>query len=290
MESMKLLPNAWPEYQLIDSGEKEKLEQFGNILLIRPEPQALWHKSQPELWKNVHARYRRSTQGGGSWQIYQPIPDNWQIKWRNNIFLLKLTGFKHVGIFPEQLIHWEWLEQKLRSAHQSATPKILNLFGYTGASSIVAAQLGAQVTHVDASKDVVTWARQNAGVSGLSDAPIRWIVDDVVKFVKRELKRGNRYDGILLDPPKFGRGAQKEVWKIENDSILLLNLCKQLLSDSALFLVMNTYTTEISHQSFYNIFQQLAFADGKIESGELLIQSKLGKICLPTSIFVRWSS
>ena len=232
------------DYELLDCSAGEKLERWGDILLIRPDPQILWNtpKSHP-AWQTAHARYHRSQSGGGHWQTYRSVPSVWQIRYRNLTFNLKPMGFKHTGLFPEQAVNWDLMSSLLADRPGA---KVLNLFGYTGAATLACAAAGASVTHVDASKGMVAWAKDNAVASGLADKPIRWLVDDCVKFVKRELRRGNRYDGIVMDPPSYGRGPGGEVWKLEEQVFDLLELCQQLLSDAPVFFLLNSYTAGLS--------------------------------------------
>ena len=235
----------WKEYELLDASTGERLERFGNIILIRPDPQIIWatEKSHP-MWSQAHARYLRSRTGGGHWEEYKEIPPVWRIHYDAITLQLKTMGFKHTGVFPEQAVNWELIKQKIRAANREV--KILNLFAYTGAATLAAASAGAKVCHVDASKGMVSWARENAVVSGMKEKPIRWIVDDCIKFVQREIRRGNRYDGIIMDPPSYGRGPGGEIWKLEEELFSFVTMCKNLLSDDALFLLLNSYTTGLS--------------------------------------------
>lgn len=235
----------WKEYELIDASEGERLERWGKIILIRPDPQILWKtpKENP-LWRQAHARYHRSHTGGGQWERYRPIPDVWQIPYRSLRFHLKPMGFKHTGLFPEQAVNWDLMSGMIGEAGRPV--KVLNLFGYTGAATLACAAAGAQVTHVDASKGMVAWGKENAAESGLADKPIRWLVDDCEKFVQREQRRGNTYDGILMDPPSYGRGPGGEVWKLEDQIYTLISECSRLLSDNPLFFIVNSYTTGLS--------------------------------------------
>lgn len=232
------------DYQLLDASCGEKLEKWKDIILIRPDPQIIWktEKKHP-LWKNAHARYIRSNSGGGYWEKYKPIPDVWSVKFKNLTFNLKPMGFKHTGLFPEQAVNWDYAMQKLKNVENAS---VLNLFGYTGAASLACASVGAKVTHVDASKGMVLWAKDNAKASGLEDKPIRWLVDDCVKFVKREIRRNNKYQAIIMDPPSYGKGPSGEIWRLEDNIYELLQLCEQLLADDAVFFILNSYTTGLS--------------------------------------------
>ena len=240
----------WKDYELLDTSAGERLERWGEVILIRPDPQIIWNTpKQLALWKQAHARYRRSSTGGGAWQILKKVPPVWKISYGDLRFQLKTMGFKHTGVFPEQAVNWDWCAQKIRATREKDPGrelKVLNLFAYTGGATISAANAGANVTHVDASKGMVTWAKENAASSGLADAPIRWIVDDCVKFVEREIRRGNKYDAIIMDPPSYGRGPKGEIWKIEEKIHPFIKLCSQLLCDKPLFFLVNSYTTGLA--------------------------------------------
>ena len=235
----------WKDYELLDTSAGEKLERWGEVILIRPDPQIIWNTpKQLALWKQAHARYRRSSTGGGAWQILKKVPPVWKISYGDLRFQLKTMGFKHTGVFPEQAVNWDFTGNLIRNAPKPL--KVLNLFAYTGGATLACAQAGASVCHVDASKGMVAWARENAAVSGLSDRPIRWLVDDCIKFVQREQRRGNRYDGIIMDPPSYGRGPGGEVWKLEEQLFSLVELCRSILSPDAKFFLLNSYTTGLS--------------------------------------------
>ncbi len=235
----------WKDYELLDTSAGERLERWGEVILIRPDPQIIWNTpKQLALWKQAHARYRRSSTGGGAWQILKKVPPVWKISYGDLRFQLKTMGFKHTGVFPEQAVNWDFTGNLIRNAPKPL--KVLNLFAYTGGATLACAQAGASVCHVDASKGMVAWARENAAVSGLSDRPIRWLVDDCIKFVQREQRRGNRYDGIIMDPPSYGRGPGGEVWKLEEQLFSLVELCRSILSPDAKFFLLNSYTTGLS--------------------------------------------
>ena len=243
------LADHWKDYQVIDCSKGEKLERWGDYLLVRPDPQVIWDTPKTEKgWRTKNGHYHRSTKGGGEWEFFQ-LPEEWTIHYSLPIkkeltFHLKPFSFKHTGLFPEQATNWDWFSQLIYDATQKGrTVKVLNLFAYTGGATLAAAAAGAQVTHVDASKGMVTWAKENAVSSGLGDAPIRWLVDDCVKFVEREIRRGNHYDAISMDPPSYGRGPKGEIWKIEESIYPLVQLCKELLVDEPLFFLINSYTT-----------------------------------------------
>lgn len=235
----------WSDYELIDSSRGERLERWGDIILIRPDPQVIWNteRSNP-LWHNAHARYIRSNTGGGKWQVFKKIPDSWQIKYRDLAFNVKPMGFKHTGIFPEQAVNWDLASDIVRQSERQLN--ILNLFGYTGCATIACLKAGAKVCHVDAAKGMVNWAKENALSSGVADRPVRWIVDDCAKFVAREIRRGHRYDGIIMDPPSYGRGPNGEIWKLEERIYEFVELCSGVIADDAEFVILNSYTTGLS--------------------------------------------
>jgi 23S rRNA (cytosine1962-C5)-methyltransferase len=237
--------NKWQDYKLLDATDGYRLESWGGVILVRPDPQIVWkfEKKSP-MWEKAHAVYHRSSKGGGEWEYRKKFPAEWNIKYDNMTFKVTPTGFKHTGIFPEQATNWD--EYAKMIAKENRELNILNLFGYTGGATLACAAAGAKVCHVDASKGVVAWGRENQQLSGLGDKPIRWIVDDCIKFVQREIRRGNKYDGIIMDPPSYGRGPNGEVWKLEDNIFQLLDLCSQILSDDPLFVAVNSYTTGVS--------------------------------------------
>jgi 23S rRNA (cytosine1962-C5)-methyltransferase len=245
------IANNWKEYDVIDTSKGEKLESWGGYLLVRPDPQVIWDTPKKEYgWKHMNGHYHRSSKGGGEWEFFD-LPQQWSINYELPInktltFNLKPFSFKHTGLFPEQAANWDWFSQLIynkKKEHPDKEIKVLNLFAYTGGATLAAAAAGAKVTHVDASKGMVNWAKENAASSGLSDAPIRWLVDDCVKFVEREIRRGNKYDAIIMDPPSYGRGPKGEIWKIEESIHNLVKLCMQILNDEPLFFLINSYTT-----------------------------------------------
>lgn len=234
----------WKDYELLDCGRGEKLERWGKYTLVRPDPQAIWNTPRRHPgWKNYDARYARSRTGGGQW-VKKELPQRWQVQYKELTFNIKPMNFKHTGLFPEQAANWDWFGEKIKNAGRPV--KVLNLFAYTGGATLAAAKAGASVTHVDASKGMVAWAKENARSSNLESAPIRWIVDDCVKFVERELRRGNHYDAIIMDPPSYGRGPKGEIWKIEDAIFPLVKLCAGLLSEKPLFFLINSYTTGLA--------------------------------------------
>ena len=292
MERKTLITQPSQDYELVDSGGEEKLERYGQYVLARPDPQALWDKSLPAGgWGRAHGRYERQGREG-VWHA-ENLPKEWRIYFGGLTFIIKPTSFKHTGLFPEQLSNWEWASNAIKSSRTNVS--VLNLFGYTGGATLACAQEGAQVTHVDASKTAVTWARENAEASGLADKPIRWIVEDAMLFVKRELKRGNRYDAIIMDPPAFGHGPKDELWKIEEHLIELIKLLSELLSEDPLFFIINGYAAGYSPLAFaYNLEQVVKKHGGSIEYGDLGIgesasaKGQGGGRILPCGIFARW--
>ena len=233
------------DYELLDVNKANRLERWGDVILIRPDPQAIWNLPQDDrLWKKAHAIYHRSNAGGGYWEVLKSVPDVWSISYGDLKFNLKPMGFKHTGLFPEQAVNWALMQDIIKK--QNRPVKVLNLFAYTGGATIACLNAGAAVTHVDASKGMVAWAKENAVISGVADKQVRWLVDDCKKFVEREIRRGNKYDGIVMDPPSYGRGPNGEVWKLENNLEELLRLTSQILSDNPIFFLLNTYTAGIS--------------------------------------------
>ncbi len=277
----------WKDYEIIDMADGEKLERWGNIILVRPDPQIIWKdKSFPNKWKNINAKYNRSKTGGGSWEYVNNLPKAWQIKYKELTFNIKPMGFKHTGLFPEQAVNWDWMINKIKNAGREI--KVLNLFAYTGGATVACGYAGASVCHVDSSKGMVAWAKENVISSGLEKRPIRYIVDDVNKFVNREIRRGNKYDAIIMDPPSYGRGANGEVWQFENDIADLVQLCTKVLSDKPLFFLINSYTTGISSKVLENIIRLNIKNNGKISSGEIGLPMSNSKLVLPAGIYGRW--
>lgn len=287
---METKQDAW-DFQLLDTGDGYRLEKWGEVVLQRPDPQILWLKSLSENdWKQAWAVF---TTGRGSdkgkWNIKFPLPEPWLLKFKDIVFRLKLTPFKHTGIFAEQAAQWDWMFSKLNNLVVSNRPKILNLFAYTGGATMVLAKQGYQVTHVDASRPAISWANENAKLNRLSKDSVRWILDDAAKFVKRELKRGSQYDGILLDPPAFGHSPSGKTWKFTEDVPSLLNDCVKLLSKNAAFLLVNAYATNASALSLNNLLEDITRSlGGKVESGELCLKQTNQRL-ISTGIFARWS-
>ena len=277
----------WKDYEILDMANGEKLEKWKDVILVRPDPQIIWKsKSFPERWKNANARYIRSSTGGGNWDFNKKVPANWQVKYKELIFNIKPMGFKHTGLFPEQAVNWDWMINKIQHANRDI--KVLNLFAYTGGATVACSYAGASVCHVDSSKGMVTWAKENITSSGLQNNPVRYIIDDVVKFVSREIRRGNKYDASIMDPPSYGRGTNGEVWKFEENISDLVELCTKVLSDRPLFFLINSYTTGISSTVLENILRLNIKAKGKLSSGELGLPMKDSNLVLPCGIFSRW--
>ena len=277
-----------PDYELIDSGDGEKLERYGSVLLRRPDPQALWHKAVPSEWQSADASFLRDGRDG-RWTFARTVPEKWTIQFAGLRFHIRPTAFKHTGVFPEHAPNWEWMDKSIRGAGRAIS--VLNLFGYTGGASLACAKAGANVCHVDASKAAIGWARDNALASGLADKPIRWILEDAKAFVGRELRRGHRYDAIIMDPPAFGHGPGGGVWKIEDDFVDLVDHCRQLASDQPLFLAINGYAAGYSQLAYrYNLAPLIDRFGGEIESGELAIRESRSSRLLPCGIFARWKA
>lgn len=283
----------WEDYELLDSGENMKLERFGTIIVARPETQALWKKQKPELWAGAHAEFAPPAGGlrKGDWNMKKDVPASWELAWGAARFSAQLTGFKHTGIFPEQAPNWQWTKDRIEHLQlgKSDSPKVLNLFGYTGIASVVAAQAGAHVTHVDASKQSLDWAHDNARRSNVPEDRIRWILDDALAFVKREARRGAQYGGIILDPPAFGRGAKGEVWKIEENFPELLESLKTIFSDKpGSFFLLNGYAAGYAPRSFAQAVES-TFGETDGECGELFIQESSSERVIPAGIYVRFT-
>ncbi len=281
--------NNWEEYEIIDMCNGEKLERWNNITLIRPDPQIIWkEKMHPEEWKKADAIYSRSNSGGGEWNYKKKIPKEWQVHYKNLTFNIKPMGFKHTGLFPEQAVNWDWMINKIQNAHREI--KVLNLFAYTGGATVACLSAGASVCHIDSSKGMCEFAKENVIASGLQDKKVRFLVDDVVKFVNREIRRGNKYDAIIMDPPSYGRGKNGEVWKFEENISDLVELCMKVLSEKPLFFLINSYTTGISSQVLENLLRINLEnkVKGKFSNGEIGLPMKNSKIILPCGIYGRW--
>jgi len=293
-------PTPYPiegfDYRLLDSGGFQKLEQFGPHRFIRPAPQAIWPRTLAEAeWRNADGKYEyfKGKESGGEWTLFRKLPkDGWHIQFDDLRFLVKPTGFGHIGLFPEQALNWNWITGQITASGRAKDVNVLNIFGYTGASTLAAARAGAQVTHVDASKGSVTWARSNLELSGLGERPVRWIVDDVIKFLTREHKRGRKYDALILDPPSFGRGPRGEVWKIENKLSELMELSKNILSDKPLFLLLTTHSPGFSGLTMKNMLLTYLVGTeaGNHDTGEMFIHDTASGLDLPNGFYSRWSS
>lgn len=279
----------WKDYELIDSSDGERLERWGDIILIRPDPQVIWKTERLNpLWRNAHARYRRSNTGGGKWQVYKPIPDSWRVGYRDLMFNVKPMGFKHTGIFPEQAVNWDLTADIIKNSDKKL--RVLNLFGYTGCATVACLKAGAEVCHVDASKGMVAWAKENAASSGVSDLPVRWIVDDCGKFVAREIRRGRRYDGIIMDPPSYGRGPSGEIWKLEEQLYSFVELCAGVLSDDPSFVILNSYTTGLSPSVMQYILGTIVQSrfGGEVSADEIWLTVTDTGLALPCGATAIW--
>ncbi|GHU63141.1 SAM-dependent methyltransferase [Clostridia bacterium] len=285
------ISNHWKEFKILECSSGEKLEQWGKYTLIRPDPQVIWQSTKTHpAWKKCHAHYHRSSQGGGNWEFFD-LPSQWNISYQNLSFHLKPFQFKHTGIFPEQASNWDWISQKIQQAKRNDL-QVLNLFAYTGGATLAAAAAGAKVTHVDASKGMVGWAKENAHLSHLEDRPIRWIVDDCIKFIEREFRRNKHYDAIIMDPPSYGRGPNKEIWKIEDHLYPLLQSCMKILSAKPLFFLLNTYTTGLAPGVLSNLLGLTLYPKykGKIQAEELGLPVDTQNIILPCGASGRWEN
>ena len=282
------IADHWKDYEVIDTSCGEKLERWGRYILLRPDPQVIWktEKTVPE-WNRLNGHYHRSSKGGGEWEFFK-LPEEWTISYRELNFRLKPFSFKHTGLFPEQAVNWDWCSERIREAGRPV--KVLNLFAYTGGATLAAASAGASVTHVDASKGMVTWAKENAAASHLEDAPVRWLVDDCMKFVEREIRRGNKYDGIIMDPPSYGRGPKGEIWKIEESIYPFVELAAQLLSDDALFFLINSYTTGLQPAVLSYMLSAVIQKKrgGEVQSSEIGLPVSSNGLVLPCGATGRW--
>ncbi len=281
----------WKDYEVIDTSAGEKLERWGDYLLVRPDPQVIWNTPKEHSgWRKKNGHYHRSSKGGGEWEFFH-LPDEWSIRYGELTFHLKPFSFKHTGLFPEQAANWDWFSSIIKKAVKSGRPvKVLNLFAYTGGATVAAAKAGASVTHVDASKGMVTWAKENAVSSGLGNAPIRWLVDDCVKFVEREIRRGNTYDAIIMDPPSYGRGPKGEIWKIEESIFPFLELTARILSKDALFFLINSYTTGLQPAVLSYMLQTVIVpqAGGTVQADEIGLPVSTNGLILPCGASGRW--
>lgn len=288
---MMLLADDWKDYELIDTGNGEKLERWGKYVLRRPDPQVIWPiRKENGLWLNADAWYHRNQSGGGKWEFRKKLPERWQISYNGLSFYIEPTGFKHTGLFPEQAVNWKWLINKIQP--HSGNVNVLNFFAYTGGATVACAYAGASVCHVDAAKGMVQWAKENLALSGLKERPVRFITDDVFKFVQREKRRGHQYDGIIMDPPSYGRGPRGEVWKIEDALYGFVEECMDILSPKPLFFLINSYTTGFSPTVVSNILKMTVGKRfrGVVTCGEVGIPSKTSGIVLPCGIYGRWEA
>lgn len=282
------IADGWKDYEVIDTSNGEKLERWGKYTLLRPDPQVIWDTPKKDKkWKQLNGHYHRSHKGGGEWEFFN-LPEQWTINYKELTFNLKPFSFKHTGLFPEQATNWDWFGDKIRKANRPVN--VLNLFAYTGGATCAAAKAGASVTHVDASKGMVTWAKENAVSSGLEDAPIRWIVDDCVKFVEREIRRGRKYDGIIMDPPSYGRGPKGEIWKIEEKVYPFIELCSQVLSDEPLFFLVNSYTTGLQPAVLSYMMNTVLVNNygGNVNADEIGLPVSSNGLVLPCGASGRW--
>ena len=281
--------DRWKDYELLDCSDGQRLERWGEFVLIRPDPQVIWktEKEHP-MWSRANAVYNRSATGGGSWDICRRLPDAWKISYGELDFMVKPMGFKHTGIFPEQAVNWDMTAQVIKDAKRSL--KVLNLFAYTGGATVSALNAGAHVTHVDASKGMVAWARENAAASGLADRPVRWLVDDCIKFVSREIRRGNKYDIIIMDPPSYGRGPGGEVWKLEDEVYSFVSLCSQVLSENPVMVLINSYTTGLSPSVMQYILGSVIVPrfGGNVSCDEIGLPVKASGMVLPCGASAVW--
>ncbi len=289
---MNQIANDWKDYEVIDTGNKEKLERWNNIILRRPDPVCIWPIEDESQWKQADAIYHRSNKGGGHWEFKKPMKEFWTLSYKGLRFKISPTGFKHTGLFPEQAANWDFIMKSIQESKRENI-RILNLFAYTGGATMAASYAGAsEVVHVDASKGMIQWAKENMACSHLEDHKIRFIVEDCLKFVKREQRRGRKYDGIIMDPPSYGRGPKKEIWKLEDNLFELINECQKLLSDDALFFLISCYTTGFSCSTLQETLQRTIQKDrgGQIETGENLLPVKANHSVLPCGIFGRWTA
>ncbi len=288
---MVKISNKWKDYECIDAGNGEKLERWGNIILRRPDPQAMWETKQDEAWEKADGYYHRSTKGGGYWDFNTKLPEYWTVTYQDLTFKVNPTNFKHTGLFPEQATNWDFMMNKIKKANRPI--KVLNLFAYTGGATMACAKAGAEVVQVDASKGMTQWAKENMKLCNLENQTIRFIVDDCLKFVKREYRRGHKYDAIVMDPPSYGRGPNKEVWKFEKNIAILLEACLKILSDKPLFLLINSYTTGVSNIVLGNMLKTSMlplYPNGTIETGEIGLQVTKNNLILPCGIYGKWES
>ena len=285
------ISNEWMDYECIDAGNGEKLERWGNVILRRPDPQAMWHTDVDSKWHKVDGFYHRSNSGGGKWEFFSKLDEFWTIDYKGLTFKVSPTGFKHTGLFPEQAVNWDFMMDKIKNSNRRI--KVLNLFSYTGGATMACSKAGADVVQVDASKGMTEWAKENMKLSHLENNSIRFIVDDCLKFVKREARRGNKYDAIVMDPPSYGRGPNKEVWKFEDNIYKLIEACMDILSDKPLFFLINSYTTGVSGIVLENILKTTVLKNhpnGIVDSGDIGLPITTNSLVLPCGIYGRYQS
>ena len=282
------IASGWKDYEVIDTGDGEKLERWDSVILRRPDPQAIWPKQNPTLWEKADAWYHRSQKGGGEWEFFKKLPERWTVRYGDLRFYVRPTGFKHTGLFPEQAVNWDWMVELIRGANRPI--KMLNLFGYTGGATCACATAGAHVTHVDAAKGMAQWAGENRRLCGIDETRVRWIIDDALKFVQREARRGNAYQGILMDPPSYGRGPGGEVWKLENELYGLVCACEKVLAEDALFMLINSYTTGLQPAVLNNMLTMAVAKNrgGSVRADEIVLPVTAGGV-LPCGASGRWS-
>ncbi|MBQ8161297.1 MAG: class I SAM-dependent methyltransferase [Clostridia bacterium] len=283
------LADQWQDYEVLDTGNGEKLEKWGKIILCRPDPQTIWPRQKEKLWQSAQAVYHRSERGGGSWEFFEKLPESWKVSYKGLVFKVRPTGFKHTGLFPEQAANWDWMQSLIASSGKEQV-EVLNLFGYTGGATLACAAAGARVTHVDAAKSMVQWAKENAALNDIPETSFRWIVEDALRFVEREIRRGHTYDGILMDPPSYGRGPGGEVWKLENELFRLVDTAAKVLSPDPLFFLINSYTTGFQASVLSNLLERCVRKNhgGVIDSEELCLPVTAGGV-LPCGQSGRWS-
>ena len=285
------ISNEWKDYECIDAGNGEKLERWGNVVLRRPDPQAMWHTEVDSKWNKIDGFYHRSKSGGGNWDFFSKLDEFWTIDYKGLTFKVSPTGFKHTGLFPEQAVNWDFMMDKIK--HCNRNIKVLNLFSYTGGATMACSKVGADVVQVDASKGMTEWAKENMKLSHLENNSIRFIVDDCLKFVKREARRGNKYDAIVMDPPSYGRGPNKEIWKFEDNIYKLIEACMDILSDNPLFFLINSYTTGVSGIVLENILKTTVlkkYPNGTVDSGDVGLPITTNNLVLPCGIYGRYQS
>ena len=285
------ISDEWKDYECIDAGNGEKIERWGNVILRRPDPQAMWYTDVDSKWNKIDGFYHRSKSGGGNWEFFSKLDNFWTVDYKGLTFKVSPTGFKHTGLFPEQAVNWDFMMDKIKNSNRKI--KVLNLFSYTGGATMACSKAGADVVQVDASKGMTEWAKENVKLSRLENNSIRFIVDDCLKFVKREARRGNKYDAIVMDPPSYGRGPNKEIWKFEDNIYKLIEACMEILSDKPLFFLINSYTTGVSGIVLENILKTTVlkkYPNGTVDSGDVGLPITTNNLVLPCGIYGRYQS